>query len=176
MRETMETEFEKNPLPRVSYIRKHPLYLSSYERIQKFEDKRKFCRHQAGHFLDVARIAYIRNLERGLEIDKEVIYAAAVLHDIGRHRQYEDGIPHEIAGGEIAAKILRTMPKNLRFSPFEERQILTAIRGHRVLRENAEPLESLLYESDKASRACFSCPAEPKCDWSPDKKNMEIRI
>ena len=38
--------------------------------------------------------------------------------------------------------------------------ILTAIRGHRKLRADAEPLERLLYTSDKASRMCFACPAE----------------
>ena len=39
-----------------------------------------------------------------------------------------------------------------------------------------EPLERLLYESDKASRMCFACPAEAQCDWSEEKKNMEIKV
>ena len=54
--------------------------------------------------------------------------------------------------------------------------ILTAIRGHRKLRADAEPLERLLYTSDKASRMCFACPAEAECDWSSEKKNMELKI
>lgn len=161
---------------RIAYIQKHPLYISSYQRLQDLEQKRIFCRHQMDHLLDVARIAYILNLERGLGISKEVIYAAAILHDIGKGRQYEHGVPHEIASADIAEQIFADMPKEFRFTQHEQQQILTAIRGHRKLRKNAEPLETLLYESDKASRACFACPAEPECNWSTDKKNMEIRI
>lgn len=45
------------------------------------------------HLLDVARIAYIRNLEKGYGFRKDVIYAAAVLHDIGKALQYEEKFP-----------------------------------------------------------------------------------
>ena len=79
-------------------------------------------------------------------------------------------------GTYIAEKILAELPEELMFTLNENEQILTAIRGHRKLRENAEPLEALLYESDKASRACFACPAETDCNWSTEKKNKEIRI
>ena len=54
--------------------------------------------------------------------------------------------------------------------------ILTAIQGHRKLRQDPEPLERLLYESDKASRMCLACPSEGLCDWSEEKKNMEIKV
>lgn len=160
----------------IAYIRHHPLYLSCYRRLEELEQDRRFCCHQMDHLLDVARIAYIRSLEEGMGISRKVIYAAAILHDIGKSRQYEERIPHETASAEIAAEILASMPDDLRFCQEEERQILTAIRGHRKLREDAEPLEILLYESDKMSRACFACPAEPECNWSAEKKNMEIRL
>lgn len=161
---------------RISYIRKHPLYVSSYQRLQELEQERIFCCHQMNHLLDTARIAYILSLERGIGISKEAIYAAAILHDIGKGRQYESGIPHELASADIAEKILAELPEELMFTLNENEQILTAIRGHRKLRENAEPLEAILYESDKASRACFACPAETDCNWSTEKKNKEIRI
>lgn len=161
---------------RLSFIRKHPLYISSYQKLQELEQDRIFCCHQMDHLLDTARIAYIRNLERELGFSKDIIYAMAILHDIGKGLQYEQGIPHEIASADIAEKILTDMPKELCFTIPEQEHILTAIRGHRKLRSNAEPLETLLYESDKASRACFSCPAEKKCNWSTEKKNMEIII
>ena len=74
---------------RISYIRKHPLYVSSYQRLQELEQERIFCCHQMNHLLDTARIAYILSLERGIGISKEAIYAAAILHDIGKGRQYE---------------------------------------------------------------------------------------
>ena len=112
----------------------------------------------------------------GLGLEKEVIYAAAVLHDIGKYAQYEDGTPHEQSGEKIASEILDSLPDDAAFFEEEKRMILTAIRGHRKLRADAEPLERLLYTSDKASRMCFACPAEDECDWSAEKKNMELKI
>ena len=163
-------------MKRVNAIFRHPLYQTYYRQLEEAEQGRIFCRHQMTHLLDVARIAYIRSLEEGLGLDREVIYAAAVLHDIGKVLQYEEGIPHEITGEKIAAEILDGLAGENAFSETEKAMILTAIRGHRKLRDEPEVLERLLYESDKASRMCFACPAEPQCDWSEEKKNKEIRI
>ena len=163
-------------MDRVNAVREHPVYRKYYGRLEKLEEDRIFCRHQMPHLLDVARIAWIRNLEEGLGFSKDVVYAAAILHDIGKSLQYEEKIPHEIAGVEIAEQILAGLPQEFSFSDAEKKQILTAIKGHRWLREDAEPLERLLYESDKASRMCFACPAEAQCDWSKEKKNMEIKV
>lgn len=167
---------EAGSMDRVNAIWKHPVYQEYYRRLEELEKDRIFCRHQMTHLLDVARIARIRSLERGLELDPEVIYAAAVLHDIGKSLQYEEKIPHEAVGVKIAGEILDSLPERNRFTEEEKKMILTAIQGHRRLREDPEPLERLLYESDKASRMCFACPAEEKCDWSREKKNMEIRV
>lgn len=161
---------------RVNAILAHPLYRKCYARLEELECDRIFCRHQMTHLTDVARIAYILNMEEDAGIDKEVIYGAAVLHDIGKYAQYENGIPHELSGERIAAEILGTLPEGCGFSERETRDILTAVRGHRKLRDNAEPLERLLYRADKASRMCFACPAEKECDWSIEKKNMELKI
>ena len=68
----------------VEAIRNHPLYEKHYNKLKKTEQERIFCRHQMEHLLDVARIAYIYNLEQGLGITKDVIYGAALLHDIGK--------------------------------------------------------------------------------------------
>ena len=163
-------------MKRVNAIFRHPLYQAYYSRLEKAEQGRIFCRHQMTHLMDVARIAYIRSLEEGLGLDREVIYAAAVLHDIGKVLQYEEGLPHEITGEKIAAEILDGLAGENAFSETEKAMILTAIRGHRKLRDEPEVLERLLYESDKASRMCFACPAEPQCDWNEEKKNKEIRI
>ena len=40
-------------------------------------------------FWNVARLMYIYALEEHLELPKELIYAAALLHDIGRAQQYQ---------------------------------------------------------------------------------------
>ena len=165
-----------NGMKRVNAILAHPLYRECYTRLEELEKDRIFCRHQMTHLLDVARIAYISNMEQGLGIEKEVIYAAALLHDIGKYVQYEDGTPHEQSGEKIASEILGSLSEKDAFSDEENRMILTAIRGHRRLREDADVLEKLLYTSDKTSRMCFACPAEGECDWSTEKKNMELKI
>ena len=58
----------------------------------------------------------------------------------------------------------------------KKRTIKNAVRGHRRLRDGEDTLEKLLYEADKASRLCLSCPANRECNWSEEKKNMEIKI
>ena len=161
---------------RLNAIWNHPLYQEYYRRLERMEESRTFCRHQMPHLLDVARIARIRSLEDGMELDADVIYAAAILHDIGKSLQYEEKIPHETAGVRIAGEILDSLDGEAAFTEEEKRMILTAIRGHRRLRQDPEPLERLLYESDKASRMCLVCPAERMCDWSEEKKNMEIKV
>ena len=51
-------------------------------------------------------LLYIFALERGLNCSRELIYCTALLHDIGRIRQYMDGTPHDEAGVQIAEQIL----------------------------------------------------------------------
>ncbi len=162
-------------MDRVNAIWNHQVYQAYYRRLEKLEEERRYCRHQMPHLLDVARIAYIRSLEENMGFDRDVVYAAAILHDIGKAPQYEEEIPHEAAGEKIAGEILDSLPENAAFSDREKQMILTAVRGHRRLRENPEELERLLYESDKASRMCFACPVRELCDWEEEKKNREIR-
>ena len=88
---------------RVQKIWEHPLYQENYQKLQEKEADRIYCRHGIDHLLDVARIAYIHNLEESDGYSKAVIYAAALLHDIGRYEQYEWGIPHEKSGERIAS-------------------------------------------------------------------------
>lgn len=120
---------ERAGMDRVNAIWNHPVYQKYYRRLEKLEEKRIFCRHQMTHLLDVARIARIRSFEIGLGLDPEVIYAAAVLHDIGKSLQYEEKIPHEAAGVKIAGEILESLPEGKRFTEQEKKMILTAIEG-----------------------------------------------
>ena len=157
-------------MDRVNQIWKHPLYQTELHKLQLLEADREFCRHTPEHFLDVARLAYIRALEENYPVSKELIYCTALLHDIGRARQYEDGTPHDEAGAIIARQIL----KELGFPPEEMEAIVSAIRGHRA-ETNQTILGQLIYRADKKSRNCFSCKAEPECYWSSAKKNMTIQ-
>ena len=65
-------------MPRLNAVVNHEVYQTYYKRICECETDRVFCCHQMNHLLDVARIAYIKNLEEGLGFDKELIYVAAV--------------------------------------------------------------------------------------------------
>ena len=79
---------------RVNAVWRHKTYQSCLAKLRDWEEKREFCRHTPEHFLDVARLTWILALEAGIAADKEIVYAAGLLHDIGRFRQYEGGITH----------------------------------------------------------------------------------
>lgn len=146
-------------------------YLSHIEKISEWEKDREFCRHNTAHFLDVARIAMIINTQDNYGIDKELIYAAALLHDIGRWQQYETGEDHALASAKLAPAIL----EECGFSDAESKQIVSAIATHRESSVKDEKnLNGLLYRADKLSRPCYFCGQEKNCNWKGEKKNMEI--
>lgn len=94
-------------MERINKISEHPLWKLHMTQLKEAEKDRIFCKHGIEHLLDVARIAYIENLEQNCGVSKEWIYAAALLHDIGRFLQYSKGISHEEAGAELAEEILK---------------------------------------------------------------------
>lgn len=156
-------------MERVNQIWQHAEYQRCLRKIQELEAERKFCRHTPEHFLDVARITWLLSLEAGMLLEKELVYGAALLHDIGRHLQYEQGIPHEEASAQIAEGILQ----DCGFDEEEIEEILKAIRMHRQS-QKTQDFSGLLYRADKLSRSCFCCPAEAECNWPQEKKNLEI--
>lgn len=159
-------------MERANRILENQKYKEYLRKNQAAEEGRIFCCHNMEHFLDVARIACILNLEEELQISKELIYATALLHDIGRHVQYADGTPHEKASAKLAKEILA----DCGFEEGERQEILRAIRKHRdaeVAKEKS--LAGIIYRADKASRACFACEAEALCDWKAEKKNRRLR-
>ena len=93
-------------MERVNEILQDPLYRTCLSKIAFFERDRIFCGHDMAHFLDVARLAYLFNLEENLKLEKEEIYTAALLHDVGRFVQYEDGTPHQLASLPLAEKLM----------------------------------------------------------------------
>ncbi len=155
----------------VDKITKHALYKECYEKLSKAEEERKFCHHDFTHFLDVARIAYIKNLEQKRKISKEIIYATAFLHDIGKCFQYQQGIPHEVASAKIAQEIL---DDGVQLLDHQKEEIIQAIKEHRKETDHMSTLGRLLYESDKLSRACYKCPVQKECNWSEEKKNHVV--
>ena len=93
-------------MKRIEAILQDVRFQKSLLRIEQLEQQRIFCRHGLEHLLDVARIAWILTMEEQLPLDKEIVYGAALLHDIGRDRQYEEQIPHHQASAGLAAEIL----------------------------------------------------------------------
>ncbi len=158
-------------MKRIDAIVAHPLYVANQEKIEKLEANRIFCRHGMNHSLDVARILYIKVLEQQLGISKDILYAAALLHDIGRAVEYESGIAHHEAGTHIALQIL----EDCGYDEEEKTRILLAIQNHKEQDlEQSDILCKLLYEADKQSRDCYHCQAVDACYWSEDKKNKTI--
>ncbi|MDD6203000.1 MAG: HD domain-containing protein [Lachnospiraceae bacterium] len=153
-------------MERINRILHHPDYQNYLEENIAAEKDRVFCRHNMEHFLAVARIAMLLNLQENLQIEQEIVYAAAILHDIGRFKQYREQIPHELASAKLALPIL----KDCGFSDEEIAYILDAITAHRR-NEGADNLADLLYRADKMSRDCFACPAKAACNWPDEKKN-----
>lgn len=168
-----QTDRQRNisEMDRINQILNHDLYKSYMEQNEQAEADRRFCRHNVGHLLDVARIGMLLNLEEGYGLPKDLVYGAALLHDIGRFRQYEDGTPHETASAVLAPQILQ----DCGFEDKEAAVIIEAIRNHRnaLVREDRD-LNGLLYRADKASRACYVCRVAQECNWSGRKKNQDL--
>ena len=137
------------------------------DEIEALEADRIYCRHGLEHLLDVARISYIQVLEDGLDYDKNILYAAALLHDIGRTAEYRGAGSHDEAGAAIAEGILR----DCGYAESEIQMIQEAIRGHGA--EGGSGLAALLHRSDKASRMCFRCKAADTCKWKVKNEGIE---
>lgn len=155
---------------RIDAIIKHDIFTSYMEKNKQKEENRKFCKHNLQHSLDVARIAYILCLEANLNIEKEIIYATALLHDITKWIQYENEIPHNESIVIPAKKILT----DCGFHNAEIKLILDAMQKHREHQDDKTTLSGILYYADKKSRMCFECAATEACNWSNDKKNASI--
>lgn len=159
-------------MERVRAILEHPLFQELWKKLQDAEKDRFFCRHTMEHFLDVARLMYIYSLEDGADIRKDIIYAAGLLHDIGRYEQITKGTPHHIASARLAEEIM----KDSGFMEDEIRTVQNAVLGHRKKESlgSEDRLTAYLYRGDKRSRNCFACPARPECDWPKEKMNLWI--
>ncbi len=156
-------------MERVNRLLTNAEFRRCIDAIDAHEVDRAFCKHGLNHLLDTARIAYILVLENGLNISKGMVYATALLHDIGRYDEYYHGIPHDQAH-DRAKKILVECD----YSPDEIRDILGAISQHRRPHERLETLGDVLSKADKLSRNCFDCHAIRECYWLDSKKNHRI--
>lgn len=158
---------------------KNESYQEAMLKNEAHERNRIYCLHDFSHQLDVARITYIMSLEKGLNVKKEVIYATALLHDIGRYVEYEGIMPHHEASARIAKKILEATG----YEKEEIRMIVETILNHRNKMDSTEKeldfntnaeFSKLFYQADKLSRNCFTCQASATCKWPQERRNKEI--
>ncbi|MBS3897262.1 MAG: HD domain-containing protein [Dethiobacter sp.] len=136
-------------------------YLYYLSLTKNYETDRRYCCHNFSHLLDVARIAWILCLERQISLPRSVVYAAALLHDIGRFAEHEDGrIDHAAKSASLAEPLLARHG----FSLAETKLILQAILVHRQTPETVtDLLGAVLAEADDLSRLCYDCPAQAGC-------------
>lgn len=156
-------------MERYNRIIGHETFRSLLERLNILEEQRKFCGHDLTHLLDVARIAYIMALEQKIDVKKDLIYAAGLLHDLGRVAEYESGKEHHLESARIAEEIMR----DCGYLQGEIEAVKEAIMGHRKDDKQNE-FAMLLYQADKLSRNCFSCKAYEACKWDEDRKNKGV--
>ena len=168
-------------MKRLNYILFDNEFRENLKKIDEFEKDRIYCCHGMNHLLDVARIASIHAFDEGLDIDREIIYVTALLHDIGRARQYEFCEDHDKAGVVIAESILGRYD----FTEEEILLITKAIAGHRGKdtalntsedMQQSDILKRLIKTADNESRLCFMCEAEDTCKWSDSRKNKQLII
>ena len=150
---------------RVNAILRHPIFIENLAKNVESEVERIFCKHGITHLLDVARIAQIANLEQQLELDKEHIYAAALLHDITKWLQQQQDIPHHQSAIQPADKILADCDFDQR-----ERELICGAIFHHRKGTSDQPLAKLIFMADKSSRTCFTCNARHVCKKTEEKK------
>ena len=167
---------QKNKMTRVGMLLHSPQYKEYLDQINRFEETRRFCRHDRNHCWETARTAYILYATGEVpcgefeafspEATQEMIYAAAFLHDIGRFKEYEDeALDHSEEGAVLARPLLFEAG----FSDAESKLILKAIAHHR--RKGEAGFDLLLYRADKESRPCYDCPVLAECKkFSPEKQ------
>lgn len=155
---------------RINRLIQHPMFLKQMEQLEELEQNRPFCRHGWEHCMDVARCMALLNEERRLGFSNELIYALALVHDMGRVDEYARQIPHQVASVEFAEKVL----PECGFTQEEISAIVDAVGNHRGVHPTESVLTALLKEADKKTRPCFRCKAIEECNWPDEKKNMLI--
>lgn len=158
-------------MEQIDRILEHPDFIKYMELNEEAEKDREFCHHDLTHAVDVARTAYILVLENGYALSKELVYTAALLHDVGRWRQYRDNVDHAMESVVLSEPIL----KDIGIKEDDRKLILDAIGAHRAKGEKSSLLGEVLYEADKACRLCVNCRVLKDCNRFDGLKKPELK-
>ncbi|MEA1960117.1 MAG: HD domain-containing protein [Bacillota bacterium] len=169
-------------LKRIELLLKDALYTDYIERNTQEEEGMVYCQHDLHHHIDVARIAYILVLEHNdfnyfvKEANlssklaaKEIIYAAGLLHDIGKWKEYQSGADHAAFGARLAHDIL----PRVFFNPNEIEIICRAIYEHRNISKDMSFLGERIHRADNLSRVCSQCDQHHHC---PKLQTQEFSV
>lgn len=162
-------------MARINLILADPEYFNYLDKNRAAEEDRVYCGHDFAHLVSTARLTWIFLLEEGNPyISREIAYAAALLHDIGRFEEYTSGGDHAL----ISAGLARPILERAGFSAPEIALITEAIKEHRQKDEHLAKRSSLsaaLFKADNHARLCFLCPAAGTCHkikGQPHKKGL----
>ena len=150
---------QRKMIERIDLILKHPKYFFYLGENSNREQCRRYCRHDWHHMRDVARIAYILAMEEKMLLNRDIVYAAGLLHDIGRWKEYDTGEDHAIVGALLAQEIL----DRAGYSGYECEIIIRAIQEHRRASDESSQLGQLICRADDLSRPCLMCAVKEDC-------------
>ena len=149
-------------------------YRYCLDKLDELEQDRIYCRHGLEHFYAVARITLMLAQEGGISVDEDVVYGAALLHDLGRYDINAEN--HEAVSCELARKILPDCEYN--FDTIQ--QIVNIISNHRgrysiskiqeLRRSKKLDLNECFRVADQISRRCFECKSSETCKWKDEEK------
>jgi len=170
-------------MDRINLLLRSSLYRDYSGMVEEKEKDRVFCKHGFSHSLEVARLCWIFLLENGLAYVRDVVYAAALLHDLGRCQEDNNATAataaiaaatacHAVRSARLAEPLLADAGYSL-----PERKLITdAIADHRKGEDEVftSPLSHFLSKADKYSRLCGDCPAAAcyKRDEMPQRNRL----
>ena len=144
-------------------------YKKYVERICYLEKDRIYCKHDLKHSLDVARICTIIMYEQGQEVNRDIVYATALLHDIGRFKENTQN--HEAWSVDIATEIATIV------------EIISFHRGNYSIKQIDElvnhgklDLKESFKIADQLSRNCFCCKGSSSCKWKEENRSTNIMM
>ena len=153
-------------------ILKNAEYKSYIEQNCKADSGRKLCSHNLQHAIDVARVAYIISLENGYGIEKDIVYCAALLHDVAKWMQIQNKeLDHAGEGALLAEKILVEIGMDVKVTA----AIKDAIIKHRFKDAGASNLARVLYDADKSCRLCQQCENIENCPDFADGQQFALK-
>ena len=165
----------------IDRLLQHPMYRARLELLQELERKRDFCGHNLEHFMKVGRIAEYVVAKNELLFAEEVVWGAALLHDMGRVEQYRQGISHEKASVAFAREILFSLDWNV--SDID--MVCEAIGSHSHRQCAADrwrkmpelvSLTEVISFANQFSRTCYKCHMADACKWTEEEKIQKAYV